>query len=268
MVRRSSPLSKGLSLVEVLIASFLLIIVGLVTWSFLKGSIQLSQRGHLRVKTQENVRSAMNQIQGELRQAARPPRVGNNPQYTSGVLYPCTTDASSQSDTDSKNGHQRVIFLEITGLGDTYQRDLNNFKIVEYAAVTQDGRYEVNGGASIPAHVPYRDDNNLRKIVRTTWDAYDTTYNTCIKGLTCDTSGNYTFTPSALPAPLPAQRNDLLTLPNSEDKVSMEIYHPPTATPGRYEDRLFKIRLNVEQTLNNLENKREVFSIENQVNIK
>jgi len=253
MVRCSSPSSKGLSLIEILIASFLLIIVGLVTWSFLKGSIQLSQRGHLRVKTQENVRGAINTIQAELRQATRPPRVGTTPQYTSGVLYPCNTDAST-------TGRQRVIFLEIKGFGDIYQCDFNSYTIVEYAAVTQNGKYAEQATSG---------DGNFRRIVRKTWEAYDaSSTNTYIRGLSYS-GGQFSFDPSVLNSVTPLQQNDLLTLPNEHDKISMEIYHPPVSQGAtRYEDRLFKVRLSVEQTLNNIENKKEVFAIENQVNTR
>jgi len=253
MVRRSSPSSKGLSLIEILIASFLLIVVGLVTWSFLKGSIQLSQRGHLRVKTQENVRGAIDAIQAELRQATRPPRVGTTPQYTSGILFPSTADASS-------GGRQRLIFLEIEGLGDIYQCDFNSYAIVEYAVMTQNGQYAEQASSG---------DGNFRRIVRKTWEAYDpSSTSTYIRGLSYS-GGQFAFDPSVLNNLTPLQQNDLLTLPNEHDKVSMEIYHPPISDGStRYEDRLFKVRLQVEQTLNNIENKREVFAIENQVNTR
>jgi len=253
MSRFSSPSSKkGLTLIEILIASFLLIIVGLVTWSFLKGTIQLSARGNLKIKAQENIRNAMNAMQAELRQASRPPRVGTTPQYTSGVLYPCTGDAST-------GGRQRVIFLELIGLGDIYQCDFNSFRIVEYAAVTQNGKYPEQASTS---------DGNFRRIVRKTWEAYDSgSANTYIKGLSYS-GGTFSFDPSVLNSVTPTQQNDLLALPNENDKISMEIYHPPTSITSKYEDRLFKIRLTVEQTLNNIQNKKEVFSIENMVNTK
>lgn len=85
---------KGFTLVELLIASVLLIIVSLAAYTFLKNSIDSTQRQRMLIKAQEDLRTAVNTIKTEMGTATSP--YGTVAQsYTSAVAFP----GSRQRDT-------------------------------------------------------------------------------------------------------------------------------------------------------------------------
>lgn len=243
---------RGLSLVEVLVSAFLLVLVGIVVWALLRSNINASQHGHLEVKVQENTRQAMDTIQGEIRQASRPPRVATAfPQYPSGVLYPSRTDPDTRYDGDYSSGkenspgvdNQRVLLFEPTALGASNQANIQNYKIVEYRVLPD-------------TQITGEDATGYARIVRRTWDAYDSgnTYNTYIRGLqrgtdffvdpATDFNSGYDNSGSQVP-------RTILQLPNLNDSIAMSIYHQesPTGT-DRYDVKVFRIRVVVKQYMN------------------
>jgi len=242
--------SPGVTLVEIIVACLLRVLVGLVTWALLKNAINATAHGHLQVKIQENARNLMNTMAGEIRQASRPPKIGTSPQYTSGVLYPST----SQPDSGTE---QRILFAEMSGLGTAggtnYQTNINTYRIVEYRAFPNDALGKA-------------------RIVRTVWNASttDAAYvTTGVLGLSyLDPNFTFTLTPfNGTVAPI--AQNRVLELPNTNDTLSLFFSHPQVSgSISRYDDRIFNVRLTLMQTLNNNLNRKKDHTVETVVYVR
>ncbi|MDQ7821892.1 MAG: hypothetical protein RDV48_03760 [Candidatus Eremiobacteraeota bacterium] len=244
---RSVKKHGGVSLVEVLVASFLLVIVGTITFALFKSSSDASLLGRTQVKAQQNARNAMNSLQAELRQAIKPPRLGMSPQYTSGVLYPSVLDANTAwtNGSTGTTDNERIIFMELYGLGYNssaninYQTDINQYRLVEYRV--------------FPPRTS-TDANEKARLLRRTWSAYDSTsLNTAVKGLDY-TSGNFTVALSAFePDSTDTHYTEttVIELPYDNDRITLTASHPQVGSTAFYDDRIFNIKLTVIQNHKN-----------------
>jgi Tfp pilus assembly protein PilV len=232
--QRHANRRSGMTLVEIMIAAFLLVLVGLVTWALLKNAINATAHGSLQIKIQENARNLMNTLGSEMKQASRPPKIGTSPQYTSGVLYPPT----SLADTGTQ---QRVIFAEMSGLGTAgttnYQTNINTYRIIEYRALPNDAA-------------------NRARIVRSVWSASSSNasyISTGILGLSyVNPDFNFTLTPFDTGGTTPLSSEIVLELPFPNDTISLFVSHSPiNGSTTKFEDRIFNVRLTLMQTLNN-----------------
>jgi hypothetical protein len=227
---------RGVTLIEILVACFLLIIVGLVALALFKSSIDASAHGQLGVKVQENTRNALNTISSELRQAARPPALGTSTAYTSGVLYPSINDFDT-------SGNGRLLFFEQSGLGATtttnFQTNISTYRIVEYRVFPSDAL-------------------GRARLVRSTWIANDTPgLNTSIRGLDWNT-GTFVVNLGQFNAGTDSlDSRTIVELNNANDTMAMEIYHPSMTGSTQFDPRMFRVRLAIMMTLNNNLNRKK-----------
>lgn len=257
--------SKGLTLIEILIASFLLVVVGLITWALLKSAIEASAQGNLLIQVQENGRIAMNAVQGELRQATKPPRAGYV-QYVSSILYPAP---SLYSDTD------RLIFFEQYGLGNdgsiNYQSDINYYKIVDYWILPN----KIMGVG--------KDREGKTRLIRRTWSAIGndaTEALTAIRGLIYNEgTGVFTTNLSRFKSTdIYETEKVIVELPvaidenNRGDKMYMKIYRPEVIQKiedSLYnEDRIFLIHMDIYQCLTTNKFRIKAHSLDCQAKLK
>lgn len=222
--------ARGVTLVEIIVASFLLVLIGLVCWALFKSSIDASSTGYSNIKIQENARKAMRTMESELRQAMPPLKIGNIDPYPSGVLYPCRDNA----DTGISN---RFIFLEIYGLdgfSQTYSSNLQNYRAVEYRVLAGDST------------------RNYRLVRRVWEDVLDATTSTSIKGLVWNPGPVFSFNIAPYDATAGFTEDTLLELPFQNDRMYLCMSHPETRQGSMlYDYKIFRINFTLEQTIRN-----------------
>ncbi len=237
---------KGVTLVEILVAAFLLVLVGLVCWALFRSSIDASTSGYTNIKIQENARNALRTLETELRQAVKPPKIGNIPQYTSGVLYPCT----DQPDTEHTN---RLLFLEVIGMDNpstSFTQNLQFFRGIEYRVLPGDS---LKG----------------EKLVRRVWDSVQAPLSaTFIRGLNWNAANGYSFTITAYDGATGYTDEVLLELPFPNDRMHLALIHPRVENSALYDNKIYRINYTLEQTVNNNIHRKKDFSLTTTVKIQ
>lgn len=252
MIRNASR-EKGVTLVEILVASFLLVLIGLVCWALFRSSIDASSTGYVNIKIQENARHVMDTLLSEIRQTVKPPMIiGTTAKpYPSGILYPCTNDPDTNTDPDANN-RNRVIFLEVVGLDGfsfSYTPNLQNYRAVEYRV--------------FPA-----DTTRNSRIVRRVWaNVQDATCTTCIRGLNYTISTGFDFNPGAYETLTSEDKEEIvLELPFRNDRMELFVSHALLPS-GMYDYKVYQISYTLEQTLNNNPNRKKELNMKSEVKL-
>jgi len=215
---------KGITLLEIILAAFLLAGVGTIIYLFLQKNIEASALGALQIQIEQNARLAMEQVSNEARQAVLLPC-----KYPSPVLWPSPALNSNNAGTVPVQNRNRFIFAEavydLNAGGDVL--NLNNYRWVEF-------RVE-------------RDALGLPKLCRKIYTVNYVGSPLGIRGIHDDQALN-TYLDDFVS---PEESEVLMSLPGGNDNIVMEISHNYLSFDNRYDPKLFKLILTVTQCLNN-----------------
>lgn len=250
-MQKLRPRPRAMTLIEIMMATALLLVVGLIIYTMLQQSARATHMGALLMEVQGVCRDLLDRVSTEMKAGVLLPATtpGTSP-ISSVVIWPDPYAAADNNSSTAGADRNRVIFSSMAGTPGQpgfKASDLSNYKFVEYRVM--------------------RDTQNRPVMARLVYGAYDPASSSGIRGLTYSSS-RWVTNLNAFTQAAAENVQTLQELPYGNDNITLTISHPPKIDPlygTTYDRNLFKIQITVEECLNGNLNYKRGFTLESQV---